>query len=239
MSVFSISDLHLSLSVPKPMDVFSSRWQGYTEKLEKRWRAVVTERDTVIIPGDVSWAMSLDEAEEDFRFIDSLPGKKLIGKGNHDYWWTTVSKMTAFLEDRGITSVSFLHNNAYVVEDRIVCGTKGWFPEGKLAGADRDADFAKLKARELTRLGASLDEAEKLQGEEKLPVHVYLHFPPATTDFVFEEEISLMKDRGVDRCFFGHVHGRYDLPQTDGTHGIPLTLISADFLDFIPLLTKI
>ena len=241
MALFSISDLHLSLSTPKPMDVFGQRWQGYTEKLEKNWRAVVSENDTVVIPGDVSWAMHLSEALADLKMIDSLPGRKLLGKGNHDYWWTTLSKMRGFLKENGITSIDFLHNNAYIRDSHIVCGTRGWFIEERLQ-SDKTVDYSLISARECGRLKMSLDEALKLRDTDEghgLPIVVYLHFPPVFGDFISEDMLELMASYGVSACFYGHIHGNYSVPRSIVSHGIPVSIISADYLNFIPMLTKI
>ena len=149
MSLFSIADLHLSLSVNKPMDKFGSRWTNYTEKIEKRWRAVVGPDDTVIVPGDISWAIDLDQALADLSFIHALPGKKILGKGNHDYWWSTIRKMESFIVQNNLSSIRFLQNNAFVVEDYIVTGTRGWYLEEKQQTA-QNADFAKVAAREIS-----------------------------------------------------------------------------------------
>ncbi|MBQ2468319.1 MAG: metallophosphoesterase [Clostridia bacterium] len=239
MSVWSIADLHLSLSTPKPMDVFGSRWRGYTEKIEKNWRAVVKDGDTVVIPGDVSWAMRLPEAEADFRFIDSLPGEKIVGKGNHDLWWTTVSKMERFLSDAGITSIKFLYNNAYLRDGAVIAGTRGWFPEERLmvSKALADADFKKLVEREEIRLRASLEAGDKLRREAGLPdapIFVYLHFPPLFEGFRVDGMMDAMRGFGVTRCFFGHVHGNYSVPASVEQDGMTLSLISADYLGFVP-----
>lgn len=241
MSLFSIADLHLSLGTPKPMDVFGNRWQGYTEKIEKNWRAVVKSGDTVVIPGDISWAMRLNEAMEDFRFIDSLPGKKIIGKGNHDLWWTTVSKMETFLSEAGIRSVKFLHNNAFLAEGVVIAGTRGWFPEERLMTSKtlEDADFEKLVSREEIRLRLSLESGVKLRenaGIPDAPIFVYLHFPPVFEGFRVSGMINAMREFGVSRCFFGHVHGNYSVPATVEEDGIRFSIISADYLNFIPLL---
>ena len=241
MAIFSIADLHLSLSTPKPMDVFGSRWQGYMEKIEKNWRAVVKDGDVVVIPGDVSWAMRLSETEADFRFIDSLPGEKIIGKGNHDLWWTSVSKMETFLSGAGITSIRFLHNNAYLVGGTVIAGTRGWFPEERLMTSKTlaDADFKKLVEREEIRLRASLDAGVKLRGEAGVPdapIFVYLHFPPVFEGFRVEGMMRAMREYGVRRCFFGHVHGNYAVPPSFEEDGIDLALVSADYLNFIPRL---
>lgn len=241
MALYSISDLHLSLSVPKPMDVFGHRWQGYTEKIEKAWRAVVTENDTVVIPGDISWAMRLPEALEDFKFIASLPGKKLLGKGNHDYWWTTLTKMRDFLSENGIEGIDFLFNNAYVTQGHIVCGTRGWFTEERLQNI-KASDYELVSAREALRLKASLDAAKALSETpdgKGLPIVVYLHFPAVFEDFANEKFVSLMREYGVSECLFGHIHGKYNVPSSFEYGGIKMRLISADFLNFTPLLTKI
>lgn len=236
MAVYTIADLHLSHAVDKPMDKFGHRWTGYTEKIEKRWRALVSDNDTVVVPGDISWAMTLDEAADDFRFIESLPGKKIIGKGNHDFWWTTVSKMRKFLSDIGVTSVDFLQNNAFISDGKVICGTRGWFIDEKLQATQNPTDYDKLIAREAGRLELSLKEGERLRDGigEDMPIMVFMHFPPVFGDFVVHELVGVMKSHGVRECFFGHIHGRYSIPQTIEYEGIKITLISADFIDFYP-----
>lgn len=236
MSLFSIADLHLSLSCNKPMDKFGSRWTNHTEKLVKRWNAVVTNRDTVIVPGDISWGISLEEALADLKLIDSLPGTKLLGKGNHDYWWGTLTKMYEFLEENGINTIKFLYNNAYEFEDYIVCGTRGWYVEEKLQSVE-NTDYAKIVNRENARLEICLKEAVKLQGESGKPILVYLHFPPVFKSFICRELIDTMKKYGIKNCYFGHMHGQYNVPRTFDFEGISMTLISSDFLDFIPMIT--
>ena len=234
MSVFSISDLHLSGSVPKSMEVFGRRWTGYTEKIEKRWRAVVTENDTVIIPGDVSWAMTLAEAETDFRFLASLPGRKLLGKGNHDFWWTTVTKMHRHLDTLGISGIDFLYNNAYRVENVIVCGTRGWFVEEGKQISVNPVDYEKLVSREAIRLELCITEAERLRTASE-EILVYLHFPPVFGSFVCREIVDVLLSHGIRRCFYGHIHGSYLLDPVTEFEGIRFSLISADYLDFTPL----
>ncbi|MBR6677080.1 MAG: metallophosphoesterase [Clostridia bacterium] len=236
MSLFSIADLHLSLSVNKPMDKFGHRWQGYAEKLEKRWRAVVSDDDTVVVPGDISWGIDLNEALADLKLIDSLPGKKIIGKGNHDYWWSTVTKMNAFFEENGITTIEFLYNNAIETEDAIIAGTRGWYVEEKLQVTET-ADYQKIVNRENARLEMSLKEAVKLRGDGDKPILVYFHFPPVFKDFRCNEFIETMKKYGIKSCYFGHIHSNYSIPKTVETDGIRMTIISADYLDFIPMIT--
>ena len=238
MSLYSIADLHLSLSADKPMDVFGSRWQSYTEKIEKNWRAIVSDEDTVIIPGDISWAMSLEDAATDFAFIDALPGKKLIGKGNHDYWWSTMTKMHAFTAAHGFSSIDFLYNNAFRCEDYIVCGTRGWYVEERLQNAKENADYEKIVAREAMRLDMSLKEAEKLRGEDPSMILVYLHFPPVFRSFVCRELVNVLHDHSIRNCYFGHIHGTYNVPRCVDFEGISMTMISADFLNFVPMITQ-
>ena len=241
MAVFAISDLHLSLNkkTNKSMEVFGRRWQSYTEKLEKNWRAVISENDTVIIPGDISWALTPDEAVADFRFLNSLPGKKLIGKGNHDFWWQTMRKLTAYTEENGFDTVSFLYNNAFVIESTIVCGTRGWFYDPSCDNMPEGTDFAKIMAREAIRLKMSLDEAVLLQkSNPEKEIIVFLHFPVVWGGKTSDELFSLIKSYGIRRVYFGHIHGSYDMPSDFEEDGVHFTLISADFLNFIPKIVQ-
>ncbi len=238
MALFTISDLHLSLnsSTDKSMEVFGKRWRDYVAKLEKNWRSLVSENDTVILAGDISWALSSDEAVEDFRFLESLPGHKIIGKGNHDFWWQTMSKLKAFKEKNGLTSVSFLYNNAYEVEDFIVCGTRGWFYDPACDNIPAETDFAKIVARETVRLRLSLDEAKKLQADApEKEILVFLHFPVIWAGKSSEELLAVLKEYGVRRCFYGHIHGTYDAAGDFEAEGIRFRITSADFLHFTPL----
>lgn len=236
MSIFSIADLHLSQTTNKPMDKFGSRWTNHTEKLIKRWNAVVTDKDTVIVPGDISWGISLDEALEDLLLIEKLPGKKLIGKGNHDYWWGTLTKMKQFLEENNITTIDFLYNNAYEVEDYIVCGTRGWYVEEKLQN-EKNADYDKIVNRENLRLEMCIKEAEQLRGDSDKQILVYFHFPPVFKNFVCREFVDTLKKHNITNCYFGHMHGQYNVPRTTEFEGVRFNLISSDFLDFIPMIT--
>ncbi len=238
MSLYVMADLHLSSDGSKSMAVFGSRWVDYMEKIRKNWCAVINEEDTVIIPGDISWALKLEDTLADFRFLDSLPGKKLIGKGNHDFWWSTVSKMTAFLEQNGLSSIRFLYNNAYRMEDCIVCGTRGWFLEENQQNTVGEVDYSRIVDREVIRLRLSLEEAKRLQteSEEKpLPILVFLHFPPVWNGFVCREILDVLHEFGVKSCYFGHIHGAYYAPRMTEFEGIELILISADFLQFSPM----
>ncbi|MBE6629263.1 MAG: serine/threonine protein phosphatase [Ruminococcaceae bacterium] len=240
MSLFTIADLHLSSAADHPMDVFGSRWQGYTEKICKNWRAVVGENDTVILPGDISWAMNLPEAREDFALLDALPGKKLLGKGNHDFWWETATKLHRFFDENNFTTLSLLYNNAHVAENFIVCGTRGWFLEEEKQLTVGDVDFSKIQNRELQRLKLSLDAAVSLrEGEHaEKEILVFLHFPPVWNGFVWQEFIDMMREYGVRRVFCGHIHGVYNIPQKQELSGLEITLISSDFLNFVPYIIK-
>ena len=222
--LYVLSDPHLSFGAEKPMDIFSG-WANYTERLQKNWSALVTDRDTVVIPGDISWAMDLQGAREDFAFLDALPGTKIIGKGNHDYWWATVRKMETFFAENGFTTLKLLFNNAYRVGDIAVCGTRGWFFD------DAAQDVEKVLRREAGRLRASLQAAQALGGE---PV-AFLHYPVVYDGKVCEALFSVLTEYGVKRCWFGHVHGdrsgrylRYEYG------GVRFSLAGADALSFRP-----
>ena len=237
MALFTISDLHLSLNsvTDKSMEVFGKRWQNYVEKLKKNWCSLVSENDTVVLAGDISWALSLDEAEEDFRFIESLPGKKIIGKGNHDFWWQTMNKLNKFKEKNALASVSFLYNNAFVADDFIICGTRGWFYDPTCDNIPADTDFAKIIARETVRLRMSLDAASKLKEEHpEKEILVFLHFPAVWADKSADEILAVLKEYDVRRCFYGHIHGSYDMTGNFEAEGIRFTITSADFLHFTP-----
>ena len=237
MSVYTIADLHLSTheKTNKPMEVFGQRWQDYTARIEKNWRRLVTERDTVIVGGDISWALSLDEALSDLKFIDSLPGRKILGKGNHDFWWCTMKKHREFFEKHGITTIDFLFNNAYVIEDFIVAGSRGWFHDEDASGVPDNSDFEKLVNREGLRLRLSLDEAVKLrESHPEKEIVVFMHFPPFWSGKACDNIISVLKEYGIKRLYFGHIHGSYTTPPSFEYEGIKMNIVSADYLEFIP-----
>lgn len=237
MALYAIADLHLSTNAKtdKSMEVFGSRWAGYTEKLLSNWNRLVTDADTVVLPGDISWALTLEEARHDFEFLARLKGTKLVGKGNHDYWWTSLTKMNAFLAELGIDSIKFLHNNAYMADGRVICGTRGWFYDENQPGIPAETDYKKLVNREVQRLKISLDAGARLAADTECPMVAFLHFPPVWGSFVCREIVDLLKQYGVTRCFFGHIHGGYDTPPAFAFEGIAFRLISADRLGFTPL----
>ena len=234
MSIFTIADLHLSTNATtnKSMEVFGKRWKNYVEKLKQNWEALVAPKDTVIVPGDVSWAMTLKEAKEDLLFLDSLPGIKIIGKGNHDFWWATLNKIHSFFEENEIHSIRCLYNNSFLVENLVICGSRGWFNDESLGGIPENTDYDKIVNREALRLKLSLEDGK--QFPENLERVVFLHFPPVFREFRCEEIIEVMKAYNVKRCFYGHIHGCYDHPSTFVDDGIAYSLISADHLNFIP-----
>ena len=239
MSLFTIADLHLSSDGTKSMDKFGSRWQGYMQKLEKNWRAVVKDHDTVIVPGDISWSLKLEDSLDDLVFLNSLPGTKLIGKGNHDFWWATASKMKSFFEEHELNTLRILYNNAYLLENRIVCGTRGWFVEESQQNTVGTVDYARIVNRELIRLRMSLDDAVKVRkenGDETLPILVFLHFPPVWKEFICQEFVDTLKEYGIKSCYFGHIHGVYYERPKFQFEGINFTICSADYLNFVPLL---
>lgn len=226
MSVYAIADLHLSLGTDKPMDVFSG-WTDYVERLEKNWRKLISDEDTVVIVGDISWAMRLEECEADFQFINSLPGKKIFIKGNHDYWWGTKKKIEEYLEKKGFNTISILFNNSYEADGISICGTRGWNYE---SSGEKDM---RILNREIGRLQMSIDSAKK-SGLE--PV-VFLHYPPVYDTIVCEEIINTLKQNDIKRCYYGHLHGsathRHAI--TGNYEGINLQLISCDFTGFFPV----
>ena len=235
MSVFVIADLHLATdNSQKSMEIFGKRWSNYIEKIKKNWIAVVGENDTVILPGDISWGLTTEDARNDLLWIERLPGNKIIMKGNHDFWWATVSKLTAFFETNGIKTIKLLNNNAIEVEDYIVAGSRGWFTDKSMQNAEETVDYAKIVNRETIRLKMSLDAATLLKKESDKEIVVFLHFPPVWSDFCCEPIIELLKKYGIGRCYFGHIHGNYSLPETFEYEGIKFHMISADFIDFLP-----
>ena len=236
MAVWTIADLHLAHAVNKPMNKFGRRWTGHTEKIESRWRALVENGDTVIVPGDISWGMTLDEARNDLAFIERLPGKKLLSRGNHDYWWASLAKMHALCEAEGFTTLEFMQNSAHPVENLILAGSRGWYIEQRLQNTPMPTDYEKIVARECLRLGMSLDEADKLKtANPDAETVVFLHFPPVFGDFICEPLVEVLKSRGIRDCYFGHIHGVYNVPGNFEYEGIRMHLISADFLDFYPV----
>lgn len=225
MALFAIGDLHLSFQTDKPMDVFGGNWNGYVEKLRQGLK-MIGPGDTTVLLGDLTWAMSLADAEEDFRFISDIPGRKIILKGNHDYWWSTANKFYQFCEAHGFADMLVLNNNCWFYEDIALCGTRGWFYEEERHGAQDE----KIFRRELLRLEASLKAAGD---REKL---CFLHYPPRYGSYQCQEILEMLPAYGVKQCFYGHLHGDSHRLAFQGNHsGVEYRLVAADFLNFCPL----
>ncbi len=221
MSIFAISDLHLSFGADKPMNIFKG-WDNYTERLEANWKRLVKPEDTVILPGDLSWGLKIEETLEDFKFLDKLPGKKLILKGNHDLWWSTAKKIREFFQKNNISSVDIIFNNCAEAEGFAIAGTRGWFYD--------DTGSKKVLLREAGRLEASLKKAE----ETGLPILTFLHYPPVFGDSVCEEIFSVLKRHSVKKVYYGHIHGLGYLNAVKEYDGVEFKLISCDCIDFTP-----
>ncbi len=229
MSIFVIGDMHLSLRTPKPMDIFGENWIGHEEKIRKNWIENVKEDDLVVLPGDFSWETYLENTKLDFEYLNNLPGKKLLLKGNHDYWWSTVTAMRQFLKENNFTNIDFLYNNSYEYENKILCGTRGW------SIADEEMD-KKLINRELIRLELSIKDGINKFGNDK-EIIIFMHYPPITKAKIISQQetefVNLMKKYNVKRCYYGHLHGASISDAIEGNvEGIEFKLVSADGLDF-------
>ena len=241
MSLYTIADLHLSTleSTNKSMEVFGSAWQNYIKRIESGWRALITDNDTVVIPGDISWALSLEEALSDLKFLDSLPGKKILGKGNHDFWWATMKKHSEFFSKHEIKNISFLFNNAYVCDKYIIAGTRGWYNDEETGNSKTGADFEKLTKREAQRLELSLKEAERLLLENPdCETVVFMHFPPFWNAKASGSLMDILKKHGIKKVYYGHIHGNFTVPSTFEYDGISMSIVSADYLKFTPKIVK-
>ncbi len=224
MALYAIGDLHLCLGAPKPMDIFGGAWVGYMDKL-REGISVITEADTTVLLGDLSWALGLEEAKADFAFIDQIPGRKIILKGNHDYWWSTAAKFNKFCQINGFSNMQVLNNNCFEYEDIAICGTRGWFFEEERS-SDHDG---KVFRRELQRLETSL----KAAGEKQK--YVFLHYPPRYKGYECREILDLLERYEVRRCFYGHLHGPSHALAMEGLwDGVEFRLVSADKLNFRP-----
>lgn len=224
MSLFAIADTHLSFGTNKPMDTFAG-WENYTERLQKNWNKVVGADDDVVIAGDISWAMDFNELEADFDFLEALNGNKIILKGNHDFWWNTLSKMNRLIQEKGYKTIKFLYNNSYECGPCSVCGSRGWIYDSE------EEQDKKILLRETARLERSLQSS---QNSSKL---LFLHYPPVSQNFKCEEIIELINKYGIKKCYFGHLHGEAAKYAFEGEQdGVDYKLISCDRLKFTPYL---
>lgn len=231
MSIYIIGDLHLSFSQDKPMSIFGQNWEGHTEKIREDWLKKVKPEDTVILAGDFSWATYLEETYADFCYLNELPGKKILLKGNHDYWWTTVTSMKRYLQEKEIENVDFLFNNSFEIENKVFVGTRGW------ALLDSE-NSQKMIKREVDRLELSIKSAIEQYGEEKEMIAI-MHYPPISTssmknEYTYESEfLEIMKQYHIKTCYYAHLHGASHKDAIEGEiEGINFKLISADYLDF-------
>ncbi len=224
MALFAISDLHLSFGSDKPMNVFKG-WENHVERLESAWRSIVGENDTVVLAGDTSWALKIEDSLPDFQFIESLPGKKLLLKGNHDLWWGTVKKLKEFFEKNNISSIELIYNNCYDLNEVTICGSRGWLYDGS---GEQDEKIIK---RECGRIEASLEAGIK-NGKKPL---LFLHYPPVYGDFVCHEILSVIKKFDIHDVYYGHIHGSGIYNVVKEHEGIKFHLISCDCVEFTPV----
>jgi uncharacterized protein len=225
MGLYAISDLHLALSGDKPMDVFGEHWYKHHEKIKENWLEKISDEDTILIAGDISWSMKMEEGLKDLDWIHELPGRKIFVRGNHDYWWQSISKLNNLYED-----MNFIQNNYFTYEDYALCGTRGWTCPGGEHFTEHDE---KIYSRELIRLKLSLDLAVK-NGYKKFMVMI--HYPPTNERFEETEFIKIFKEYGVEKVFYGHLHG-YSLKRVmvGEVEGIEYILTSADYINFDPI----
>ena len=229
MSIYVIGDLHLSFSADKPMDIFGMNWENHAEKIKENWISKVKENDTVILPGDFSWATYLEETYKDFEFLNCLPGKKILSKGNHDYWWTTVTSMKRFLKENNFENIDFLYNNAFLVEDKVIIGTRGWINTWK------SQENYKILKRENERLKISINKGINEFGMDKELI-AFIHYPPFYKEALIPEEIDfgkILREYNIEKCYYAHLHGESHKDAIEGKiNGIEYKLISSDYLNF-------
>ena len=227
MALYAISDLHLPLGINKPMDIFGKKWENYVDRLYENWQNTVKKEDTVVLPGDFSWATYLEESKADFDFLNSLNGKKILFKGNHDYWWTTMNKMKKFVAENGYENIEFLQNNSFDYGNISICGSRGWnTPMGNMSEDDQ-----KIYDRELQRLDLSVKSAKNPDN-----VIIFTHFPPILKDYRENAMVDFMKSNNIKSCIFGHIHSSGIRNAVEGNiDGINYTLVSCDYREFMPV----
>ncbi|QRF23316.1 hypothetical protein FY534_06250 [Alicyclobacillus sp. TC] len=225
MNVFAIADLHLSFSSEKPMGIFGDCWDNHAEKIKANWIEHIHHEDLVLIAGDISWAMTLDEVQEDLNWLGTLPGKKILIKGNHDYWWNGIGKVRSILPK----NVFAIQNDSMLIDDLCICGTRGW----QLPSHPKTtSDDIRLYAREVERLKLSLLSAPK-NCQKKM---VMLHYPPLSSNGDSTEITELLEKNHIDLCIYGHLHAQAHQYAFEGfKNGIEYRLTSADYLDFSPV----
>ncbi len=229
MAIYTIGDLHLSFNENKPMSVFGENWKGYEEKIKENWISSVTENDLVVLPGDFSWSMYLKDTYKDFEYLNSLPGKKLLLKGNHDYWWSTVNSMRNYIKENNFHNIDFIYNNAYEFENKIIVGTRGW-------AFGEDAESKKMLHREVARLELSIKTGIEQYGEAKEKI-AFLHYPPIISQHIQNQEINeflqILNKYDIKQCYYGHLHSTAIKEAVEGEYfGIYFKLVSADAVNF-------
>lgn len=225
MSIYAIGDLHLSFANPKPMNIFGNNWNNHEEKIKLDWISKVKEEDTVVLPGDFSWAMNLKDTKKDFEYINNLPGKKIMSKGNHEYWWTTVTNIKNFLKENNFSNIDFLYNNSIEVEDKLICGTRGW-------NLNLESEKSnKIITREEIRLEISIQDAINKNLDKE--IIVFMHYPPIIKQNLNTGFFKILKKYNIKRCYYAHLHGNSIKEALNGVYdGIEFKLVSADGLDF-------
>ena len=229
MAIYTIGDLHLSFNENKPMSIFGENWEGYEEKVKENWTKLVKEEDMVVLPGDFSWSMYLKDTYKDFEYLNNLPGKKLLLKGNHDYWWSTVNSMRNYIKENHFKNIDFIYNNAYEFENIIIVGTRGW-------AFGEDAESKRMIQREMARLELSIKNGIENYGENK-EIIAFLHYPPIINQNIQNNEmnefIRILKKYDIKKCYYGHLHGTAIKEAVEGEHfGIAFKLVSADAIQF-------
>ena len=227
MAIYAIADLHLSLNHPKPMNIFGDNWENHADKIKEDWIKKVKEEDTVIIPGDFSWETYLEDTYKDFEYLNSLSGKKILLKGNHDYWWTTLTNIRNYLKENNFNTIDILFNNSYEIENYLIAGARGWDYE--------NSSERKIIEREINRLKLSLEKARNINKDKE--IIVCMHYPPISKTYInneFEQKIiNLLKEYNVKKCIYGHLHGTAHAQAITGqVENIDFKLVSADYIDF-------
>ena len=232
MAIYAIGDLHLSLNEEKPMDIFGDNWKNHEEKIKQNWIETVTENDLVLLPGDFSWKMHLKDMYEDFKYLNDLPGKKILLKGNHDYWWGTLNKMREYIQTNKFNNIDFLYNNSYEFENKLIVGTRGW-------ALNDTENSEKMNHREEERLKLSLEDARKKDANKE--IICMMHYPPVINTYTDEGKIltkssnyvDIMRKYDVKTCIYGHLHGNSHDEAVEGiVNDINFKLVSADYLQF-------
>ena len=235
MAIYALADLHLCLSNPdKSMALCWSSWTDYVGNIKANWESVVTDKDTVLVSGDISWATYIEKAEEDFRFISGLPGRKLLSRGNHDYWWTTMKKMEEFFAEKGFGNMEFVRTNVLEAEGCLITGTRGWMIETK--ESIEGSDNRKIYEREKLRIQMCIDVLKDADPEHSKKHILMIHYPPITAKQDFTEFAEMISSAGIDICVYGHLHGKAHKKAFEGDFGgTRFICTSADFVGFKPV----